>query len=186
MGWPEQIAPVQRYTLNANTPVHASIARPNMSVRAPENKSLPGPRILGSCACRDLECCLLCSTGREKADLGCNSSRKTTCTLDQRARAAQRLYALVQRVDRQALDDTIVSGTISLLDDEDDAVRYWAAGCIGLLGDLARAARPKLERLLPAADCLEGSLTSSSSIRFALQQMSCCSISARMQDAKLD
>ncbi|MGC8724907.1 MAG: hypothetical protein ACP5VF_13715, partial [Acidobacteriota bacterium] len=50
-------------------------------------------------------------------------------------------------------------------------VRMWVAGTLGMMGPRAKAAAPKLLALLPAADCEKGDLTSSATIRPALELM---------------
>jgi hypothetical protein len=57
------------------------------------------------------------------------------------------------------------------MDSSDDSVRYWVARCLGNFGPRARMAAPKLEQVLAEVDCLQGSKTSASGIRFALGEM---------------
>jgi hypothetical protein len=64
-----------------------------------------------------------------------------------------------------------VTDITSLLDSLDDSVRYWVAVALGNLGPAAKAAVPKLEEMLPKADCINGAITSASGIRYALINM---------------
>ena len=83
--------------------------------------------------------------------------------------AAGRLPQLTVKARPGSVSDTTVRELIGLLDDPDDAIRLDAAATLGNLR--AKAAIPKLLALLPAADCLEGTLTSARVIRYALEKM---------------
>jgi hypothetical protein len=85
--------------------------------------------------------------------------------------AAEQLSHLTRRMSPNAVSDQAVADLISLLGIRDDSVRYWVARSIGNLGPRANAAVPSLKRLLAEVDCLQGSKTSASGIRFALVQM---------------
>ena len=87
------------------------------------------------------------------------------------AEEAEHLAELTHRVNPTSVDDKTVADMISLLDIPDDSVRGWTAAALGHLGHRAKAAAPKLLALLPEVDCLEGDLTSASSIRPALKRM---------------
>ncbi|MGH9559932.1 MAG: hypothetical protein ACRD3S_00635, partial [Terracidiphilus sp.] len=50
-------------------------------------------------------------------------------------------------------------------------VRYWVAWSLGDIGPVAKAAIPKLEKMLPEAECMDGVITSASGIRHALFKM---------------
>ena len=82
--------------------------------------------------------------------------------------AAEQLSHLTRRMSPNAVSDRAVADLISLLDIRDDSVRYWVARSLGNLGPRANAALPSLRRLLAEVDCLQGSKTSASGIRFAL------------------
>jgi hypothetical protein len=88
-----------------------------------------------------------------------------------RTDAAERLARLTEKIDRKEITEQIVADLTSLLDSPDDSVRFWVAAALGNLGPYATAAIPKLQELLPRADCLNGSLTSASAIRHALKEM---------------
>lgn len=92
-------------------------------------------------------------------------------TVDARTEAAEHLASLTQKVSSKEVTETLVSDLTSLLDSPDDSVRYWVAWALGNLGPAAKAAAPKLEAMLPKADCLNGVITSASGIRYALVKM---------------
>jgi HEAT repeat protein len=83
--------------------------------------------------------------------------------------AAESLPALTSKSRPGSVADSTVTELIALLDDPDDSVRMFVAATLGNLR--AKIAIPKLLALLPAADCLEGPVTSARSIRFALERM---------------
>jgi hypothetical protein len=85
--------------------------------------------------------------------------------------ATEELSHLTRRMSPNAVSDQAIGDLISLLDIRDDSVRYWVARSLGNLGPRASAAVPSLKRLLVEVDCLQGSKTSASGIRFALTQM---------------
>jgi hypothetical protein len=87
-----------------------------------------------------------------------------------RTDAAEHLFELTRTAHRQVDEKTIAEIT-SLLDVSDDSVRYWVARSLGNFGQHAKTAAPKLQKVLAEVDCLEGSKTSASGIRFALGQM---------------
>jgi HEAT repeat protein len=83
--------------------------------------------------------------------------------------AAEQLADLTHKARPGSVTDSTVADLIDLLDDPSDSVRMFAAAALGNLK--AKAAIPKLRALLPAADCLEGPVTSARSIRFALERL---------------
>lgn len=92
-------------------------------------------------------------------------------TVDARADAAEHLASLTQKVSSHDVTNALVADMTSLLDSPDDSVRYWVAMALANLGPAARAAAPKLQEMLPKADCLNGTITSASGIRWALMKM---------------
>ena len=88
-----------------------------------------------------------------------------------RTAAAEHLAELARETNPQEVDDRTVADMISLMDTSDDSVRYWVARSLGNLGVRAKVAVPKLQEKLIEVDCIQGSLTSASGIRFALAQM---------------
>jgi hypothetical protein len=92
-------------------------------------------------------------------------------TVDSRTDAAEHLASLTQKVSNKEITENLVTDLTSLLDSPDDSVRYWVAWALGNLGPAAKAAAPKLEAMLPKADCLNGVITSASGIRYALVKM---------------
>lgn len=88
-------------------------------------------------------------------------------TADVRTDAAEHLASLTKKINKKEITESLVSESTSLLDSPDDSVRYWVAIALGNIGPAAKAAVPKLEKLLPEADCLNGAITSASGIRYA-------------------
>jgi HEAT repeat protein len=93
-------------------------------------------------------------------------------TVDSRTEAAEHLANLAQKMSSKDVTETLVTEITSLLDSPDDSVRYWVAMALGNLGPAAKAAAPKLEEMLPKAECTNGAITSASGIRYALFKMS--------------
>lgn len=88
-----------------------------------------------------------------------------------RTEAAEQLAELTRKGYSKKLDDKTVADLVSLLDASDDSVVYWVARSLGNLGSRANIAIPKLQKKLAVVDCIEGSKTSASGIRFALSQL---------------
>ena len=85
--------------------------------------------------------------------------------------AAERIASLTRTIKSAEVTEALVMDLITLLDSPDDSVRYWVAMALGNLGPVAKAAIPKLEEMLPKADCINGAITSASGIRYALIKM---------------
>ena len=96
---------------------------------------------------------------------------RTGKTLTIRTQGAWDLVPLICKADPDRMDGRTVSSLISLLDSPDDSVRAYTAGAIGCLGPRGKPAVPTLLRLLPAADCLNGTITSAGFIRTALKRI---------------
>ena len=92
-------------------------------------------------------------------------------TVDARTETAEHLASLTQKISSKEVTEALVTDMTSLLDSPDDSVRYWVATALGNLGPAAKAAVPKLEEMLPKADCINGAITSASGIRYALIKM---------------
>jgi hypothetical protein len=92
-------------------------------------------------------------------------------SLTSRTEAAEHLATLTRRINPHKVDETTLTEMVSLLDTQEDPVRGWVAGALGILGPRAKVAVPRLLKLLPEVDCLRGSLTSASAIRLALERM---------------
>lgn len=88
-----------------------------------------------------------------------------------RTESAEHLADLTRGIEPSEVDDTTLADMVSLLDTEEDSVRYWVATALGNLGPRAKTAAPRLIRLLPKVDCLRGEKTSASAIRSALKRM---------------
>lgn len=89
-------------------------------------------------------------------------------TVDARTEAAEHLAGLTKKIGGYEVTEKLVADITSLLDSPDDSVRYWVARAVGNLGPAAKSAVPKLEEMLPKADCINGAITSASGIRYAL------------------
>lgn len=89
-------------------------------------------------------------------------------SVNARTEAAENLANLTQRVRDKEITEAAVADITSLLDSPEDSVRYWVAMALGNLGPAAKSAAPKLEKMLPEAECLDGTITSASGIRYAL------------------
>ena len=88
-----------------------------------------------------------------------------------RRRAAEHLFELTRGTNSTRVGDETIANIASLLDGHEDPVRYWVARCLGNFGPRAKMAAPKLQAVLAEVDCLQGSKTSASGIRFALAKM---------------
>lgn len=99
------------------------------------------------------------------------SNARTGESSTAQTQAAEHLADLTSGAGAKEVDEKTIGEIISLLDTSDDSVRYWVARCLGNLGSRAKAAIPNLERILTEVDCVQGSKTSASGIRFALAQM---------------
>src|SRR5882762_7075117 len=88
-----------------------------------------------------------------------------------RRRAAEHLFELPRGTNSKKVGDETIANIASLLDGDDDSVRYWVARCLGNFGPRAKTSEPKLQAVLAKVDCLQGSKTSASGIRFALAKM---------------
>jgi HEAT repeat protein len=91
--------------------------------------------------------------------------------VEARTKAAERLASLTKKITGEMVKEALVSDITSLLDSPDDSVRYWVATALGNLGPVAKAAVPKLQEMLPKADCIDGTITSAGGIRYALLKM---------------
>lgn len=85
--------------------------------------------------------------------------------------ALKRIAWLTHGVQPLLVSDQTIYDMMSLLDIPDDEVRLYIAGALGNLGPRARIAVPKLLAVLAEVKCLRGSLTSTATIRPALEKM---------------
>jgi hypothetical protein len=92
-------------------------------------------------------------------------------TSNARTDAAERLATLTRRINPDKVDDATLTEMVSLLDTEEDSVRLWVATALGNIGPRAKAAVPKLLKILPEVDCLRRNLTSAPAVRLALKRM---------------
>lgn len=92
-------------------------------------------------------------------------------SVDLQRAAAERLARLTRKPEAKSLSQRTIHAMTALLDYRDDTVQYWVATAIGNIGPAARDAIPKLEKMLPKAECVNGTITSASGIRYALRQL---------------
>ena len=83
----------------------------------------------------------------------------------------ENMFNLLSKTDNVDISDSNISEIMLLLDIPFDPARYWIARSIGVLGAKGKVAIPKLKSVLAQVDCLRGSKTSASGIRFALAQL---------------
>lgn len=90
-----------------------------------------------------------------------------------RTEAAERIAQLTKKIPPNEVDDNTIADLVSLLDISDDSVRGWIAASIGNIGPRAKAAAPKLLKILAELDCnsVVGGLTSEGPIRMALKRI---------------
>jgi HEAT repeat protein len=96
---------------------------------------------------------------------------RTGAAPETRADAAEHLADLTSGIVDTRVDAKTLADMVALLDTPEDPVRLWVAVSLGNLGYSARTAIPKLQELLPEADCLQGNLTLADAIRYALARM---------------
>lgn len=77
---------------------------------------------------------------------------------------------------------TDVDALTRLLTDEDDSIRIWIAGALGLLGEKAKSAVPQLQRALLERPCANTPATSASAIRLALSRIGVQPVNAPCTD----
>jgi hypothetical protein len=122
--------------------------------------------------------CALCSTAQSRGAAVSKGqleeaimSVQTGGSLAARTNAAKRLALLTRRIDPKEVDDPTLEKLVSLLNTNEDSVRAYVAGALGILGPRAKVAVPALLKLLPEVDCLGGALTSATFVRHALERM---------------
>ena len=96
---------------------------------------------------------------------------RTATTPETRADAAEHLADWPSETIATRVDGKALAEVVSLLDTPEDPVRFWVAVTLGNIGYGAKTAVPKLQGLLPKADCLQGDLTVADAIRYALARM---------------
>jgi len=84
---------------------------------------------------------------------------------------AESLNKLVRELGTSDVDDRTLHSIASLLDIPNDGVRYWVAWSLGLFGARAKFAVPKLLEILKVADCYVADVSSSMTIRPALERI---------------
>lgn len=85
-----------------------------------------------------------------------------------RSGTGEHLADLAQMINPNEVNSKILCELESLLDSDNDLIRYWGAVALGNLGPRAKSAVPKLLKTLRKVDCLNGPITSANGIRYAL------------------
>ena len=127
--------------------------------------------VLGTETDTDLPAKLTCELAKLKSE----TSRQARIQLAEKVADDVKQLSVVNEIDR--INDQTLRKITALLDDNDDAIRSWAAIALGRMGPKARSAVPSLERalrrierenekkeVLPASD-------SSSAIQVALRRI---------------
>lgn len=81
------------------------------------------------------------------------------------------LADLASKIDPKDVTDNTLVNMESLLDSNNDLIRYWGATALGSLGPRALSAVPKLLTTFHKVDCLDGPITSADAILNALQRI---------------
>lgn len=81
------------------------------------------------------------------------------------------LADLAKKIDPNKIDQKTLGELETLLDSDNDLIRYWGAVALGNLGPRAKPAVPKLLKILAKVDCLNGPITSANGIRYALKHI---------------
>lgn len=92
-------------------------------------------------------------------------------TVDARTDATEHLENLTRNISGREVTAKLVTDLISLLQPPDDSVRFYVVATLGNIGPNAKAAVPKLKKMLPKADCVNGVITTADAIRYALVRM---------------
>jgi hypothetical protein len=85
--------------------------------------------------------------------------------------AAQQLRNLVLATDAASIDDGTIHSVASLLDFNNEAIRYWIAGALGHFGTRARFAAPRLRAILAERECVVAETSSVSMVRDTLERI---------------
>jgi hypothetical protein len=99
------------------------------------------------------------------------ASIRTGLTSEARTAAAKQLFEITRRHASRHVDRKSLLDIASLLDTEEDSVRYWVAMTLGNFGPRAKFAVPRLVAVLTQVDCSHASKTSASGIRVALRKI---------------
>ncbi len=85
--------------------------------------------------------------------------------------AAEKVFDLTHNADFGDQNRAVIDRLVLLMSAPDAPGRYWVARAIGNFGAKATFAVPALEKALAGMDCVQGSKTSASGIRFALAEI---------------
>jgi hypothetical protein len=96
---------------------------------------------------------------------------KSENTSMKRTDAAECLYDLTRQRGLNRVDDNTIAEIVSLLDTDEDSVRYWVALSLRSFRLRAKMAIPRLEIILREDDCALVSMTAASAVRSTLEAM---------------
>lgn len=85
--------------------------------------------------------------------------------------AAEQLRGTVLATDPRAVDDRTIHEVASLLDYNNEAIRYWIAEALGHFGVRSKFAVPKLRAILDERECMIAETSSVSMIRDTLERI---------------
>jgi hypothetical protein len=85
--------------------------------------------------------------------------------------AAQQLRNLVLATEANSVDDGTIHSVASLLDFNNEAIRYWIAEALGHFGARAKFAAPKLQAILSERECVVAETSSASMVRKTLENI---------------
>jgi hypothetical protein len=85
--------------------------------------------------------------------------------------AAQQLRNLVLATEADSIDDGTIHSVASLLDFNNEAIRYWIAEALGHFGARAKFAVPKLQAILSERECVVAETSSASMVRRTLENI---------------
>lgn len=85
--------------------------------------------------------------------------------------AVTHLAFMTEDIDSSKVSDATISELIALLDEPEDFVRMWVAVSLGDIGPRAKAAVPKLLKILDEVQCKGYDQSSDATIPIALQRM---------------
>lgn len=93
-------------------------------------------------------------------------------TSNEKSVASQLLCEITRGDASKQVDEKSLDSIIALLDSSDDSVRYWVALCLGHnFGPRAKAAVPKLLKILDQTKCVKAAQTPEDAVRVALKDI---------------
>lgn len=85
--------------------------------------------------------------------------------------AAQQLRNLVLATEANSIDDRTIHSVASLLDLNNEAIRYWIAEALGHFGARAKFAAPRLRAILSERECVVAETSSAPMVRKTLEDI---------------